>query len=137
MLTSEQTVHGENDTHAFVPRTIKIAREKGVSAYIESQHRWPALHRLDAARLYRLALENGPAGSTYHAVAEDAVSTQKAAEAIGRQLHIPVVVKSAEEAQAHFGFFALLISADNPAVWQADPGRVGLASFACWVDCGH
>ncbi|KAE9367708.1 putative epimerase/dehydratase [Stipitochalara longipes BDJ] len=106
------TVHGESD-HGFVPRTINIAREKGVSAYIEGQHRWCAVHRIDAARVYRLTLEKAAAGSVFHAVAEEGVPTQQIAEAIGKQLHLPIAAKSVEEAQAHFGFVALLFNADN------------------------
>jgi nucleoside-diphosphate-sugar epimerase len=121
----EQTVHGENDNHAFVQSAINIAREKGVSAYIEGEHRWSAVHKLDAAQLYRLALENGPAGSIYHAVAEEGVPTQEVAEAIGRHLHLPIVSMSAEEAQAHFGFFALLIGVDNPASGKLTQEKLG------------
>jgi nucleoside-diphosphate-sugar epimerase len=93
---------------------INIAREKGVSAYIEGQHRWSAVHRLDAARVYKLAVEKAAAGSVFHAVAEEGIPTQKIAQAIGKQLHLPAVSKSAEEAQAHFGFIAGLFGADNP-----------------------
>lgn len=94
---------------------IKIAREKGVAAYIEGQHRWSAVHRLDAARVYKLVLEKSAAGSVFHAVAEEGVPTQDIAEAIGKQLHLSVVAKSTEEAQAHFGFFSMVFGADNPA----------------------
>jgi nucleoside-diphosphate-sugar epimerase len=81
--------------------------------YIEGQHRWSAVNRLDAARVYVLALEKAIAGSVFHAVAEEGVPTQEIAEAIGKQLHLPVVTMSFEEAQAHFGFVAFLFNADN------------------------
>ncbi|PMD18283.1 NAD-dependent epimerase/dehydratase [Hyaloscypha hepaticicola] len=118
------TVHGENDK-GFALRTAELAREKGVSAYVEGQHRWCAVHRLDAARAFKLALEKGAAGSVYHVVGEEGVTTQEIAEAIGRQLHVPVVSKSAEEAQAHFGFLVFLMGADNPASSKQTQERLG------------
>jgi len=105
--------------------TINIAREKGVSAYIEGQHRWCAVHRLDAARVYTLALEKAVGGSVFHAVAEEGVPTQQIAEAIGKQLHLPVVAKSPEEAKTHFGFVALLFGADNVASSKKTQEQLG------------
>ncbi len=116
-------------------RTAKLAREKGVSAYIEGQHRWCAVHRLDAARAFKLALEKGAAGSIFHAVGEEGVTTQEIAGAIGRQLHVPVVTKSAEEAQAHFGFLVFLMGADNLASSKHTQEKLGwLPSHAGLVE---
>ncbi|HMG02571.1 MAG TPA: hypothetical protein VK596_05525, partial [Edaphobacter sp.] len=100
----------------LVTYAIALAREKGVAAYIgEGLNRWSAVHLLDAARLYRLALEKGTAGARYHAVAEEGVSAREIAEAIGRGLKVPVVSKSSEEANEHFGWLARFAGFDLPA----------------------
>jgi nucleoside-diphosphate-sugar epimerase len=112
------TVHGEGDK-GFVPQMIAIAREKGVAAYIgEGLNRWPAVHRLDAAKLYRLILEKGAAGACYHGTAEQGIAVREIAAVIGRRLNVPVVSRTPEEAAAHFGWFARIIAIDNPTSSQ-------------------
>jgi nucleoside-diphosphate-sugar epimerase len=109
------SVHGDGD-HGFVPILIGIAREKGASAYVgDGLNRWPAVHRLDAAHLYRLALEKAPAGSRFHAVAEEGVPFREIAGVIGRRLQLSVVGKSGQEAADHFGWFAPFAAIDSPA----------------------
>jgi nucleoside-diphosphate-sugar epimerase len=127
------SVHGDGD-HGFVPMLINLAREKGVSAYIGAgANVWPAVHRLDAAVLYRRALESGVTVPRYHAVADEGVPFRQIAEVIGKRLGIPVVSKSPEEAAAHFGWFAHFAAMSNLASsektraltgWQ--PTRAGL-----------
>jgi nucleoside-diphosphate-sugar epimerase len=112
------SVHGDGD-HAFVPHLIGIAREKGVSAHVDDgQNRWPAVHRLDAARLYRLVLEKGTAGANYHGLAEEGIALRDIAGVIGRRLNVAVVSKTREEAADHFGRFAHFAALDNPASSQ-------------------
>ena len=140
------SVHGNEDHHGFIPIMVNIAREKGVSAYVgEGLNRWNAVHRLDAALLYRLALEKVAAGNMgseiaasgnpgtektastdlasgeaasavrFHACSEEAITVKAIAEAIGQQLNLPVVSISPEEAAGHFGWFAQMASIDCPA----------------------
>ena len=125
LLRLPPSVHGKGD-HGFVPRLISIAREKGVSAYIsDGLNRWPAVHRLDAARLYRLVLEKGTARATYHGVADEGVPTREIAEVIGRHLNVPVVSKSSEEAADHFGWIAHFFGIDAPASSAQTQERLG------------
>ena len=109
------TVHGDGD-HGFVARLVNIARAKGVSGYIgDGTNRWPAVHVLDAARLFRLALEKAPAASVLHAVADEGVPIRTIAEAIGRHLDLPVESIAPEEAGVHFDWMARFLAADLPA----------------------
>ncbi|MFD4604908.1 SDR family oxidoreductase [Streptomyces sp. NPDC058464] len=107
------TVHGRGD-QGFVPRLIDVARGKGVAAYIgDGTNRWPAVHRLDAARLFRLALESAPAGTGLHAAADEGIPFKDITAAIGRGLDVPVKSIPAEEAQVHFGWLGLPAAIDN------------------------
>jgi nucleoside-diphosphate-sugar epimerase len=109
------TNHGDGD-HGFLATLVEIAREKGVSGYIgDGTNRWPAVHRLDSARAFRLALEQAPAGSTLHAVADEGVPVRDIAEVIGRHLNLPAVSISPEDAGEHFAWLAGFLAADSPA----------------------
>jgi nucleoside-diphosphate-sugar epimerase len=119
------SVHGDGD-HGFVPRLIGIAREKRVSVYPgEGLNRWPAVHRLDAAQLYRLALEKGSAGARYHGVADEGIPVRDIAGIIGRRLNLPVVSKSTDEAADHFGWIAHFFGIDCPASSAQTQERLG------------
>jgi len=113
------SVHGEGDHHGFIPILVNLAKEKGFSAYIgNGQNRWNAGHRLDAAVLYRLVLEQGKAGERFHAAAEEGIPVKDIAEAIGKRLGLPVKSLSAEEAGAHFGWFGHMAGLDCPTSSQ-------------------
>jgi nucleoside-diphosphate-sugar epimerase len=108
-------VHSSLDHHGFTHRLIDTAREKGFSGYVgDGSNRWPAVNTLDAAPLYRLALENALAGSRLHGVADEGVPFRDIAEVIGRRLNLPVRSVSAEDVNEHFGFLAPLVALDNP-----------------------
>jgi nucleoside-diphosphate-sugar epimerase len=134
-------VHSNLDHHGFAHHLINTARDTGVSAYIgDGSNRWPGIHTLDAAHMYRLALEKAPAGTRLHGVADEGVPFRDIAGVIGRHLNVPTVSISAEEA-GHFGFLALFASLDNPTSnaltqkvldWQ--PERPGLIED---LDEGH
>jgi nucleoside-diphosphate-sugar epimerase len=109
------TVHGEGDT-GFIATLAGIARDKGISGYIgDGANRWPAVHRLDAARLFRLALEQAPAGSVLHGAGEEGIPVREIAEVIGRMLDLPVVAVTPEQAEEHFGWLGRFLAADIPA----------------------
>ena len=127
------SVHGDGD-QGFVPRLIQVAREKGISAYIgDGLNRWPAVHRLDAARLFKLVLEKGSDGGIYHGIGDEGVPTREIAEAIGRRLNVPVVSKSQDQATEHFGwigrFFGMGVVASSRRTQKSlgwRPTHVGL-----------
>ncbi|MEV6056157.1 hypothetical protein [Streptomyces sp. NPDC052107] len=130
-----QSVHGEEDKAGFIGRLIAIARAQGGSAYVDDgSQRWAAVHQLDAARLFRLAVESAPAGARLHAVGDEGVPVRDIAEAIGRRLDLPVTGLSRDEADGHFGFLGAVLARDNPASstqtrrllgWQpAQPGLI-------------
>ena len=135
------TVHGAGD-EGFMASIVGVAKEKGVSAYVgDGSNRWPAVHRSDAARLYRLALEHAPAGSTLHAVAEEGVSFRDIAEAIGRRLDMSVTSIDPADAAAHFGWLGGFIGLDSLASSAATRELLGWQptgpSLIEDLDAGH
>ena len=109
------TVHSHLDKHGFVPTLIRLARSNGRAGYPgEGTNRWPAVHTLDAARLYRLAVESVPGGTRLHAVGDEGVPMREIAEAIGRGLGVPVASIPADEAETQFSYLARFVGLDNP-----------------------
>jgi nucleoside-diphosphate-sugar epimerase len=135
------TVHGEHD-HGFVARVIEVAREKGVSGYPgDGANRWPAVHRLDAAKVFRSAVEDAPAGAVLHAVAEEGVPVRDIADVIGKHLAVPVTSVAVDAVADHVGWIGAFFSLDLPASsaltrqrygWR--PTQVGLLED---LDQGH
>ncbi|MFD8213973.1 SDR family oxidoreductase [Streptomyces sp. NPDC059697] len=119
------SVHGEGD-HGFVPQIIAVARAKGVSAYPgDGSNRWAAGHRLDAAHLYRLALEEAPGGARLHAIGDEGVPVRDIADAVGRYLKLPVAGIPREKAADHFGWLGHFFSMDLPASSTLTQKRLG------------
>jgi nucleoside-diphosphate-sugar epimerase len=115
VLRLPPTTHGDGD-NGFMATAVSIARDKGVSGYVgDGANRWPAVHRSDAARLFRLALEEAPAGSVLHAVDDEGVPIRDVAQVIGRHLDIPVVSITPEAAGEHFGWLGGFLAVDSPA----------------------
>jgi nucleoside-diphosphate-sugar epimerase len=136
VIRNPRSVHGKGETHGFVPMLAAVAREKGVSAYIgDGSNLWPSVHRLDCAKVYRLALERGGIGEAFHAVAEEGVPYRAIAEAIGRQVGVPAKSLTKGEAETQFGPLAVWVGGDGPASsewtratlgWQ--PTQVGIVN---------
>lgn len=136
------TVHSSLDHHGFIPGLIAIARQRRMAAYVgDGANRWPAVHTLDAASLYRLALESAPAGTRLHAAAEEGISFRQIAETIGRNLHVPAVSLDSDQAREYFGYLAGFVVLDNPtsstrtkSLMQWNPTHHGLIED---LDEGH
>lgn len=110
------TVHGAGGDHGFIAVLVGVARERGVSAYVgDGLNRWPAVHRLDAARVVSLGVDKAPPASVLHAVAEQGITSREIAEAIGAGLGLPVESIPAEQASDHFGWIGMFFAADAPA----------------------
>jgi nucleoside-diphosphate-sugar epimerase len=119
------TVHGKGD-HGFVARLVQIARDKGVSGYVgDGSNRWNAVHRLDAAALFRLAVEKAPAGAILHAVGDEAITARTIAETLGKKLGLPVTSVASDAAAAHFGWLSPFFSRDQPASSALTQQRMG------------
>ena len=134
VVRNPRSVHGAGERHGFVPMLAAVARNKGVSAFVgNGENLWPSVHRLDAARVYRLALERGARGEAYHAIAEEGVPFRLIAEAIARQVGVPARSLTSDEAAAHFGGLAMWVAGNGPAssrktraVLGWEPREVGL-----------
>lgn len=142
VVRAAPVVHSALDTRGFVPSLIAIARQQGVAGYVgDGANRWPAVHTLNAARLFRLALESAPAGARLHAVAEEGIPFRDLAAAIGRGAGVPTASVAPEDAAGHFGFLAMFVGADNPASSALTRQRMGWTpagpGLIADVDDGH
>ena len=121
-----RSVHGPGERHGFVPQLAALARAKRLSAYVgDGQNLWPSVHRLDAARVFRLALERGARDEAFHAIAEEGVPFKLIAEAIGRQAGVPTKSLTPEEAEDHFGGFAMWVAGNGPASSERTKAALG------------
>jgi len=121
-----RSTHGLGERHGFVPMLTALARTKGVSAYVGSGNNlWPSVHRLDAARVFCLAVERGAQNEAFHAVADEAVPFRLIAEAIGRQVGVPARSLTAEQATAHFGNLAMFVAGNGPAISEKTRAILG------------
>jgi nucleoside-diphosphate-sugar epimerase len=141
VLRFAPTVHGDGD-HGFIATYVGVAREKGVSGYVgDGAHRWPAVHRSDAARLARLSVESAPAGTVLHAVGEGGVPFRDIAGAIGRGLGVPTKSIAPEDAFEHFGPLGLFAGMDLPATAAITRELVGWSATGPTLiedlDAGH
>lgn len=115
VLRLPPTVHGDGD-QGFMATLVGVARERGVAGFVgDGANRWPAVHRSDAARLARLALEGAPAGSVLHAVGDEGVALREVAETMGRHLGLPAASVAPADAVAHFGYLGFFVGLDSPA----------------------
>jgi len=126
VVRNPRSVHGQGERHGFVPMLAAAARKTGVSAYVgDGQNLWPSVHRFDAARVYRLALERGGRAEAFHAVAEEGVPFRQIAEAIGRQVGVPAKSLLPEDAEAHFGGLAMWVAGNGPASSERTRAALG------------
>jgi nucleoside-diphosphate-sugar epimerase len=126
VVRPSRLVHGDDDAHGFIPMLIACARKSGKSAYIgNGECRVQAVHRLDLAALFRLAVEKGTTGSRYQGVGDGGVTFRAIAEAIAKGLNVPAVSIPAEEAVSHFGFMGQIFGTDNPASSEATQKALG------------
>ena len=133
IVSLSPSVHGEGD-RGFVPMMINIARAKGFAACIgDGANRWPAVHRLDAAVLYRLALESAPAGSRLLGAGDEGIELREIAAVIGRQLNVPVLSITAEEAAAHFGFLGAIAAFDITSMYNTSQASLATRELLGWI----
>lgn len=128
VVRNPRSVHGRGERHGFVPMLATLARDKGVSAFVgDGRNLWPSVHRLDAATVYRLALEHQACGQAFHAVAEAGVPFRRIAEAIGHQVGVPAVSLSPAQAAQHFGPLSAWAAGNGPASSEATQALLGWA----------